>query len=62
MMLVMLAQPDTVAPSSASTMAQITPIKLMSATITPNPVMNRMGLTERLVMPSNARDSILDRG
>ena len=33
MMLVMLAQPDTVAPSSASTMAQITPIKLMSAII-----------------------------
>lgn len=62
MMLVIEAQPDTVRPSAASMTAHSTPIKLTSATNTPKPVMNRMGLMDRLVMPSNASASILDRG
>ena len=56
------AQPDTVAPSSASMMAQTTPRKDTPATSTPKPVIKRIGLTERLVMPSNARPSILESG
>ena len=62
MMQVVEAQPDTVAPSSASMIAHTTPRKLTAATSTPNPVMNRIGLTDRLVMPSKASPSILDRG
>ena len=62
MILVVLAQPDTVMPRAASTTAHSTPMKLISATSTPNPVMKRMGLMDRLVMPSKARESILDRG
>ena len=61
-MQVVEAQPATVAPSSASTMAHSTPMKLTAATSTPKPVIKRIGLTERLVMPSNARPSILDSG
>ena len=45
MMLVVLAHPDTVCPKNACTMAQITPIKLTSATTQPNPVIRRIGLT-----------------
>ena len=56
------AQPATTLPRTACTMAQITPIKLIRLTTMPAPVMSRMGLLLRLVMPSNARASILLRG
>ena len=56
------AQPATTLPMAACTMAQITPIKLMRLTTMPAPVMRRMGLLERLVMPSKASASILRRG
>ncbi len=56
------AQPATALPRAAHTMAQMTPIKLTRLTTMPAPVMRRMGLLERLVMPSKARASILLRG
>ena len=62
MMLVVLAQPETVMPSAASMTAHNTPIKLTSATKMPKPVIKRIGRVERLVMPSNASDSILESG
>ena len=49
-------------PLTPCTMAQITPMKLMRLTTMPAPVMSRMGLLERLVMPSKASASILRRG
>ena len=56
------AQPATTLPSAACTMAQMTPMKLMRLTTMPAPVMSRMGLLDRLVMPSKASASILRRG
>ena len=56
------AQPATTLPRMASMMAQITPMKLIRLTTMPAPVMMRMGLLERLVMPSKASASILLRG
>ena len=61
-MQMVLAQPATVWPSIAATIAQITPMKLMQLTSTPKPVIMRMGFTERLVMPSKARASFFFRG
>ena len=52
----------TLLPMAAHTMAQMTPIKLIRLTKMPDPVIRRMGLLERLVMPSKARASILLRG
>ena len=46
------AQPATALPRTACTMAQMTPMKLMRLTAMPAPVMRRMGLFDRLVMPS----------
>ena len=57
-----LAQPATVLPSIAPMKAHTTPIKLSALNSIPMPVMSRMGLLERLVMPSKASASILDRG
>ena len=56
------AQPATLLPMAAHTMAQMTPIKLTRLTTMPAPVMMRIGLLERLVMPSKASASILLRG
>ena len=56
------AQPATDEPRIACTMAQMTPIKLTRLTTMPSPVMMRIGLLERLVMPSKASASILLRG
>ena len=56
------AQPLTVEPVSWEMRAQRTPRKLRMDTVTPKPVIIRMGLTERLVMPSKARASIFFRG
>ena len=53
----MEAQPATLLPMAAHTMAQMTPIKLIRLTKMPDPVIRRMGLLERLVMPSKARAS-----
>ena len=61
-MQVMLAQPATALPQSAVIRAQMQPMKLMSATITPKLVIRRSGLTERLVIPSIARPSIFFSG
>ena len=58
----MEAQPATLLPMAAHTMAQMTPIKPTRLTAMPAPVMMRIGLLERLVMPSKARASILLRG
>ena len=57
-----LAQPATVLPISAPMTAHTTPMKLRMLNSIPMPVMSRMGLLDRLVMPSKARASILDRG
>ncbi len=57
-----LAQPSVVLPVSRETTAQITPMKLSRETTSPRPVMMRMGLMLRLVIPLKARASILDRG
>ncbi len=56
------AQPAMVFPRQAMTMAQMIPIKPMTLTTVPNPVMIEMGFTERLVMPSIASASILRSG
>ena len=56
------AQPLTVFPAKLVRIAQATPTKLIMAKKTPNPVIIRIGLIERLVMPSNARASIFLRG
>lgn len=56
------AHPITVFPRIASTTAQIIPMKLMNATKTPMPIIILMGFIERLVIPSNARASILLSG
>ena len=56
------AQPETALPHNATMTDQIIPIRLTAATNKPNPVMIRMGLTERLVMPSKANASIFLSG
>ena len=56
------AQPATDEPRMACTMAQMTPMKPIRLTTMPAPVMMRMGLLDRLVMPSKASASILLRG
>ena len=58
----MLAQPDTVAPSSLVSSTQMMPMKLARLMKKPSPVMRRMGFTERLVMPSKAKFSIFFSG
>ena len=57
-----LAQPVTVLPSRLSITAHITPMKLRIETIIPSDITRRSGFTLRLVMPFNARLSILLKG
>ena len=57
-----LAHPDTVFPSKSPMTAHIIPIKLRKAIRTPNMVIIRIGLTERLVIPSKASASIFFSG
>ena len=59
---VMLAQPATALPAIAVMSAHSTPMKLMSATAAPKPVIIRSGFTDRLVMPSTARAIIFFSG
>ena len=56
------AQPLTVLSVRWAISAQITAMKLSSDTTQPKPVIIRIGLTDRLVMPSKARASIFFRG
>ena len=62
MMLTVLDQPVMEFFKKYCTTDQITPMKLSSATNIPMPVINRMGLMLRLVMPSMASPSIFDSG
>ena len=59
---VVLAQPETVLPKKLPTTAQMMPKKLSAATTSPRDVISRMGLMDRLVMPSKASISIFFRG
>ena len=56
------AQPATVRPRMLAMTAHSTPTKLSTEKISPSPVMNRMGFTLRLVMPSKASASIFFKG
>ena len=58
----MLDQPATAAPIKWAAMDQITPMKLMTATRQPNPVIRRIGFVLILVIPSRASASIFESG
>lgn len=59
---VMLAHPATVLPRMAEIKAHRTPKKLIAAIIIPNPVIILKGFTERLVIPSTAKETIFFNG
>ena len=59
---VVLVQPIIVFPSTANNTAHSTPMKLITAIKNPNPVIMCNGFAERLIIPSKASPSILERG
>ncbi len=61
-MQVVLAHPETVFPARLPATAQMIPRKLIAATSNPMEVMIRIGLMDRLVIPSKARANIFFSG
>ncbi len=57
-----LVHPMTVFPIKLLTTAQIIAAKLISETKIPSAMIIRIGLTERLVIPSKASDTIFPSG